>query len=61
LHAATSGAAALLRLPRGTLAVGSVADLAVLSHDIESDARAFREPRAVVKSGALVIDRRAHA
>jgi imidazolonepropionase-like amidohydrolase len=60
LHAATVNAAALLGLRRGTLGAGDVADLAVLSHDIESDARAFREPRIVIKNGALALDRRAH-
>lgn len=61
LHAATVNAAALLGLRRGTLGVGSIADLAVLSRDIESDARAFREPLVVVKSGAIAIDRRGYA
>ena len=57
LHAATANAAALLGLQRGTLGVGDVADLAVLSRDVESDARAFREPLVVVQGGTLAIDR----
>ncbi len=61
LHAATVNAAALLGLQRGTLGVGRIADLAVLSHDIESDARAFREPLLVIKGGTIAIDRRAQA
>ena len=61
LRAATVNAAALLGLRRGTLGVGSIADLAVLEGNIESDARTFREPLLVVKNGALEIDRRAHS
>ena len=56
LAAATVRAAQLLGLDRGTLEAGDAADLVVLSRDIESDVRAFRDPVAVVKSGALAFD-----
>ncbi len=54
LRAATVDAAALLGLPRGTLAVGAVADAVVLERDVASDVRAFRSPRVVIKDGTLV-------
>jgi imidazolonepropionase-like amidohydrolase len=58
LRAATVDAAALLRIERGTLDVGDVADLVVLERDIEHDARAFRDPIVVVKDGRIAFDRR---
>lgn len=53
LRTATASAAALLGVERGTLAPGSAADLALLGADISSDARPYRDPRAVIKAGAL--------
>ena len=57
LDAATAQSAELLGLERGTLGVGDVADLVVLSRDIDGDVRAFRDPVAVIKGGALALDR----
>ena len=54
LYAATVHAAALLRVERGRLAVGDVADLVCLRTDLESDARAFRDPSLVVRGGHAV-------
>ena len=54
LHATTVESARLLGLPRGTLGPGDTADIVVLTRDIESDARAFRDPALVVKNGAIV-------
>ncbi len=58
LRTATASAADLLGIERGTLAPGAVADLVLLRHDLESDARPFREPLAVIKEGNLVFERR---
>jgi imidazolonepropionase-like amidohydrolase len=58
LAAATVASADLLGIERGTLGIGAVADLVLLANDIESDARAFRDPRAVVKGGAIAFERR---
>ncbi len=58
LHTATFAAADLLGIERGTLAVDAVADIVLLDADIESDARPFRAPTAVVRDGALVFERR---
>lgn len=58
LRATTIGSAKLLGLERGTLAFGDLADLVVLAHDIDSDARPFRDPLLVVKGGEIVADRR---
>ena len=55
LHATTFGSAALLGVARGTLAPGEVADLVLLRDDIESDARPYRDPVAVVKSGVVAV------
>ncbi len=57
LRATTVESAAVLGIPRGTLAPGDVADLLVLGRDIESDARPLREPLLVVKGGSVVADR----
>jgi imidazolonepropionase-like amidohydrolase len=54
LRTTTVGSAALLGIPRGTLAPGDIADLVLLADDIESDARPYRDPIAVVKAGAFV-------
>ncbi len=54
LRTASLASAELLGVDRGTLGVGAVADLVALNADIESDARPYRSPRAVVKAGALV-------
>jgi len=56
LHAATFAAADLLDLERGMLGEGAVADLLLLAADIESDARPFRAPAAVVKGGAVIFE-----
>jgi len=61
LRAATLAGAALLGLERGTLAVGAAADIVVLEHEIESDARPFRNPPVVIKDGTIVVDRRSTA
>ncbi len=60
LRATTLGGAELLGLARGTLAPGDTADLVVLERDIESDARAFRNPFLVLKNGNVELDRTAH-
>jgi len=54
LHATTVQSAAVLGIARGTLGAGDVADLVVLAHAIDSDARPYREPVLVIKSGAIV-------
>ncbi len=54
LHATTVQSAAVLGIARGTLGAGDVADLVVLAHEIDSDARPYREPVLVIKSGAIV-------
>jgi imidazolonepropionase-like amidohydrolase len=54
LHTTTVGSAALLGVPRGTLAPGEIADLVLLPKDIESDARPYRKPLAVMKRGREV-------
>ncbi len=51
LYTATAAGAALLDVERGTLAPGEIADLVLLEDDIESDARPYRNPVAVVKNG----------
>ena len=58
LYTSTAGAADLLGIERGRLAVGDVADLVVLASDVASDARPFRDPLAVVKDGTLAFERR---
>ncbi|MBC5799595.1 MAG: amidohydrolase family protein [Candidatus Eremiobacteraeota bacterium] len=54
LYATTVRSAAVLDIARGTLGPGDIADLVVLAHDIESDARAYRNPVLVVKNGVMV-------
>ncbi len=54
LHAATAVAAELIGLHRGIIAPGEPADILLLSADVGSDIRAFRQPEAVVKAGAIV-------
>ncbi|MGH7707399.1 MAG: amidohydrolase family protein [Vulcanimicrobiaceae bacterium] len=58
LFAATASSADLLGVARGRLAPGSAADLLVLNHDLESDARPLRDPQLVFKAGTIAIDRR---
>jgi imidazolonepropionase-like amidohydrolase len=57
LAAATVDAARLLEVDRGTLALGAIADVVLLNSDIDSDTRAFHDPRAVIKHGALAYSR----
>jgi imidazolonepropionase-like amidohydrolase len=57
LRATTVGSADLLGLKRGTLGAGDVADLVVLTRDIDADPRAFRDPSFVVKGGAIARER----
>jgi imidazolonepropionase-like amidohydrolase len=57
LTAATSTAAALLAVDAGVLAEGRPADLLLLSGDAGSDVRALREPRVVIKAGAVAHER----
>jgi imidazolonepropionase-like amidohydrolase len=54
LVAATSVAAELIGLHRGTIAAGEPADLLLLDGDAGADIRALREPRAVLKAGTFV-------
>ena len=61
LRATTVTGAELLGVARGTLGAGDVADLVVLSYDIERDARAFRDPQLVVKGGRIEVDHTARA
>ena len=56
LYATTVTSARLLSLSRGTLGPGDTADIVVLRHDIESDARAFREPALVIKNGRIIAE-----
>jgi imidazolonepropionase-like amidohydrolase len=53
LRAATTTAAALIGLPRGTLTTGDTADLICLPHDIDDNLGVLRTPTAVVKSGTI--------
>ena len=54
LHAATSVAAELIGLHRGTLASCEPADLLLMSRDAGSDIRALREIHTVIKGGSAV-------
>jgi len=54
LKAATVTAGQLLDIDRGTVRAGSVADLTLLSSDIDGDAKPFRNPLGVIKGGRLV-------
>jgi imidazolonepropionase-like amidohydrolase len=53
LRTTTAGSAALLGVARGVLAPGEVADLVLLAGDIESDARPYRSPIAVIRNGVV--------
>jgi imidazolonepropionase-like amidohydrolase len=57
LTAATTTAAELLGVDAGVLAEGRPADLLLLDGDAGSDVRALREPRVVIKAGAVVHER----
>jgi imidazolonepropionase-like amidohydrolase len=57
LTAATASAGALLGVEAGTLAEGAPADLLLLDADAAADVRALRDPRAVIKGGAVVFER----
>jgi imidazolonepropionase-like amidohydrolase len=57
LIAATSTAAELLGVDTGVLAPGRPADLLLLGGDAGSDVRALREPRVVIKAGAVAHER----
>jgi imidazolonepropionase-like amidohydrolase len=53
LRAATTTAATLIGIPRGTLTPGDIADLIGLPHDIDHNLTALRTPTLVVKSGTV--------
>ncbi len=53
LYATTVESAKLLGIARGTLTPGDVADAVLLRSEIESDARPYRDPIAVVKAGVF--------
>ncbi len=57
LRATTVESAALLRIERGTLGPGDVADIVLLARGIDGDARAFRDPLAVIKDGQIAVER----
>jgi imidazolonepropionase-like amidohydrolase len=57
LTAATSTAAELLGVEAGVLAAGRPADLLLLGGDAGTDVRALREPRVVMKAGAVAHER----
>jgi imidazolonepropionase-like amidohydrolase len=57
LIAATSTAAELLGVDAGVLADGRPADLLLLGGDAGTDVRALREPRVVIKAGAVAHER----
>ena len=54
LHAATAVAGELVGLGPGTLTPGDPADVVLLERDIADDIRTLKQPRAVLKHGALV-------
>jgi imidazolonepropionase-like amidohydrolase len=58
LTAATSTAAELLGVDAGVLAPGRPADLLLLDGDAGADVRALRDPRVVIKAGAVAHERR---
>ena len=60
LRAATTTAATLIGLPRGTLTPGDIADLICLPHDIDHNLGALRTPAVVVKSGTVTHQIEAH-
>ena len=57
LGAATASAGTLLGVEAGVLAVGRPADLLLLERDASADVRALRDPRVVVKAGAIAHER----
>jgi imidazolonepropionase-like amidohydrolase len=57
LTAATSTAAELLGVDAGVLAPGRPADLLLLRGDAGADVRALRDPRVVIKGGAVAYER----
>ena len=57
LTAATATAGELLGVEAGVLAEGRPADLLLLDRDAGADVRALREPRVVIKAGAVVRER----
>ena len=57
LGAATASAGSLLGVEAGVLAVGRPADLLLLERDASADVRALRDPRVVVKAGAIAHER----
>ncbi|MBV8643601.1 MAG: amidohydrolase family protein [Candidatus Eremiobacteraeota bacterium] len=57
LTAATATAGELLGVEGGVLAEGRPADLLLLDRDAGADVRALREPRVVIKAGAVVRER----
>jgi len=57
LAAATSIAGELIGVDAGVLADGRPADLLLFDRDAGSDVRVLREPRVVIKAGAVVRDR----
>ncbi len=57
LTAATATAAELIGVDAGVLAEGRPADLLLLDRDAGADVRALREPRVVIKGGAVAHER----
>ncbi len=57
LSAATSIAAELIGVDAGVLAEGRPADLLLLDRDVAGDVRALRDPRVVIKAGAVAYER----
>jgi imidazolonepropionase-like amidohydrolase len=57
LTAATATAAELLGVEAGILAKGRPADLLLLGGDVGADVRALRDPRVVIKAGAVAHER----
>jgi imidazolonepropionase-like amidohydrolase len=57
LTAATATAAELIGLEAGVLGEGKPADLLLLDRDVASDVRALRDPRVVIKAGAVAHER----
>jgi imidazolonepropionase-like amidohydrolase len=57
LGVATAHAADNLGVDRGRLREGAVADLLLLDGSLDDDIRTLREPKAVIKDGALVASR----
>jgi imidazolonepropionase-like amidohydrolase len=53
LRAATTTAATLIGIPRGTLTPGDTADLIALPHDIDHNLAALHSPTLIIKSGTI--------